>query len=264
MACEPRSGGSGALLDANDPSPVAIVNPAGTSPVLFIGDHAGNRIPAALGTLGLAQAQRVRHIAWDIGVRALGEALAARLDAMFVHQVYSRLVIDCNRDPQRVDAVPPVSDETAIPGNAALSAADRARRVEAIHEPYQRAIGDELARRREAGRPGVLVSLHSFTPAMRGRARPWQVGVLHDRGETGLAHAALRWLRADGRWTVGDNEPYQMDNTDHTVPRHAYPVSLPYIEFEIRQDLIDDAAGQQGWADDLAALLTAVVGPVER
>ena len=66
-----------------------------------------------------------RHIAWDIGVGALGEALAARLDAVFVRQMYSRLVIDCNRDPDTADAIPEVSDATAIPGNIGLSAAAR-------------------------------------------------------------------------------------------------------------------------------------------
>ena len=36
--------------------------------------------------------------------------------------------------------------------------------------------------------------------------------------------------------TIGDNEPYRMDATDYTVPRHAYPRELPYVEVEVRQD----------------------------
>jgi len=41
------------LLGDGDPSPVTVINPAGRSPFLLIGDHARNAIPTALGTMGL-------------------------------------------------------------------------------------------------------------------------------------------------------------------------------------------------------------------
>jgi len=242
------------LLGQNDPDPVQIVNPGGSSGLLLIGDHAGNVVPAALNMLGIGPGDLARHIGWDIGIAALGEALAVLLDATFVRQTYSRLVIDCNRDPARDDAMPPVSDGTRIPGNEGLTAAHRAARVAAIHEPYQAAIAAELARRDAGGTITRLVSLHSFTPVMNGIARPWQVGVLHDRGELGLTHRTLARLRADPALTVGDNEPYRMDGIDHTVPRHAYP-DRPYVELEVRQDLLADAAGVATWAERLAVVL---------
>lgn len=222
---------------------------------VLIGDHAGNRVPERLGRLGVTEAELARHIGWDIGIAALGALLAERLDAVFVAQTYSRLVIDCNRAPQAVDAVPEASDGTAVPGNVALSSADRARRVAEIHEPYQQAIAAELARRDAAGRPTVLLALHSFTPTMRGIARPWEIGVLHDRGDAAFARAVLTRLQRDGAWTVGDNEPYAMDTIDYTIPRHAYP-ARPYAELEVRQDLIADALGQQAWADTLTTVLS--------
>ena len=242
------------LLDLNDPDPVQIVNPGGRSDLLLIGDHAGNVVPAALGSLGLDADDLGRHIGWDIGIAGLGEALAAMLDAVFIRQTYSRLVIDCNRDPDRADAIPAVSDGTPIPANEGLTGADRAARITAIHAPYQAAIAAELARRDAGGRRTQLVSLHSFTPVMAGVARPWQVGVLHDRGELSLTHRTLARLRADPALTVGDNEPYRMDGIDHTVPRHAYP-DRPYVELEVRQDLLADAAGVAEWAVRLATVL---------
>lgn len=246
-----------ALLGADDPSPIAIINPAGASSFLLIGDHAGNRFPTVLGDMGLATADRVRHIAWDIGIARLGELLAAALDAVFLRQVYSRLVIDCNRRPDAADAMPAVSDGTAVAANAALDDAGRAARVAAIHAPYQDAIGAAIARRRAAGQPTILVALHSFTPVMRGAARPWQVGILHDGGDTGFARALLAALRGEGDLTVGDNEPYRMDLIDYTIPRHAYPDGLPYAEIEVRQDLIADEDGCRAWCDRLARTLAA-------
>jgi len=253
------TGGSGheALLDMADPPAVEMINPQGRSPFLLIGDHAGNLIPRKLGGLGLSDADRTRHIAWDIGVGVLGEALAARLDAVFVRQTFSRLVIDCNRDPDATDAIPPASDGTTIPGNAALSQAARAARIVAIHAPYQRAIADEILRRTEVGQATILVSLHSFTAALAGREpRPWDIGVLHDGRNDGFARRLLDALKRAPGLIVGDNEPYRMDATDHTVPRHAFP-HLPYVELEVAQRRLATAAEIDWWCGMLAPLLEA-------
>ena len=251
-----------ALLGADDPSPIVTINPTGASSFLLIGDHAGNHIPAVLGDMGLGPAERVRHIAWDIGVAQLGEMLSTALDAVFVRQVYSRLVIDCNRRPDAPDAMPAVSDGTTVPANATLDDAARAARVSAIHTPYQAAIGTEIARRQAAGQATILIALHSFTPVMRGIARPWQIGILHDGGDTGFARALLAALADEPDLTVGDNEPYRMDLIDYTIPRHAYPDRLPYAEIEVRQDLIDDEQGCRAWCDRLARLFAVAAAAV--
>jgi predicted N-formylglutamate amidohydrolase len=247
------------LLSTEDPPPFQILNPQGASPFLLIGDHAGNAVPAALGQLGLTENELARHIAWDIGVAGLGERLSATLDAVFVRQTYSRLVVDCNRDPQSPEAMPALSDGTVVPANQGLAPSDRAARVREIHEPYQAAIAAELARRDTAGRESVLVSLHSFTPAMQGIARPWQIGVLYSCGNTSFAMSVLRLLKAGGDLVVGDNEPYAMDGTDHTVPRHAFAARRPYVEIEIRQDLLASPEHQAEWSDRLATSFVPAV-----
>ena len=252
------------LLSAHDPSPVRIFNPAGASSFLLIGDHAGNLVPEGLASLGLPAAELERHIGWDIGIGELGPLLAAALDAVFIRQTYSRLVIDCNRDPARADAMPEVSDLTIVPGNQALTAEQRAARVAAIQVPYQDVIGAELARRDAAGMETILVSLHSFTPAMQSVPRPWQVGVLHDRGNTGFARALIAAFERAGDLTVGDNEPYSMDTIDYTVPRHAYERGRAYAEIEVRQDLIATSQGCIAWAARLAAALGAAADSVNR
>lgn len=228
---------------------MSLVNPAGASPFLLIGDHAGRAVPEALGDLGLSEEDLGRHIAWDIGVRALGEALAARLDAVFIAQTWSRLVIDCNRDPDRADAIPEVSDGSRIPGNVGLTPADRAARIAEIHAPYQEAIAAELARRAREGRRAILVALHSFTPRMSDFDRPWDAGVLHDGGDLTFAHAMLAVMRETFGLTIGDNEPYKMDGIDHTVPRHAFAARLPYVELEIRQDHLSTEDGVALWCE---------------
>ena len=248
------------LLGAGDPAPVEALNPRASASFLLVADHAGRLVPEKLGDLGLSEADSRRHIAWDIGVAALGEARAARLDAMLIRQRYSRLVIDCNRDPARPDAIPEISDGTPVPANTAMSAIERAARVAEIHAPYHAAIAAELARRDAAGAPTVVVALHSFTPAMEGFARPWHAGVLYGGGDERFARAALARLTAALDAPVGDNQPYAMDGIDHTVPLHCFAgaggTGRAYVEFEIRQDLLGDAAAVERWADILAQILT--------
>jgi len=171
-----------------------VTNSGGLSPYLILGDHAGRAIPAALGDLGLTTEAMDRHIAWDIGVAGLGERLARALDACFVRQTYSRLVIDCNRAPGAPDGTPVVSDGTVIPGNARLTPDDIAARRQAICEPYQNLIASLLDSRRERGQPTLIFSLHSFTPVFGGLARPWRFGVLH-RGDSALSRRTLALLR---------------------------------------------------------------------
>jgi predicted N-formylglutamate amidohydrolase len=237
------SAASNRLLSRDDPPPFVVMNPGGSSPFLLLGDHAGRAIPRRLGDLGLPAAAMDRHIAWDIGVAGLGERLADRLDACFIRQTYSRLVIDCNRKPDAADAVPVMSDGQAIAGNADLSAVDLAARRREIYEPYETAISDALDKRQRRGGTTLLVSLHSFTPQMGGVARPWRYGVLH-RNDSALSRSVLTLLQAALGEDAGDNRPYAMDGTDNTIPLHADARGLDYLELEVRQDLIAAGAGQ--------------------
>jgi predicted N-formylglutamate amidohydrolase len=249
------------ILDEGDPAPVCVVKPGGRADLLFVGDHAGNAIPRGLGDLGLSAIDRRRHIAWDIGVRSLGSRMAEILGATFVHQHFSRLVIDCNRDPHSAAAILSVSDATPVPGNLRLDEEGREQRRLAIHAPYHERIGTEIAiRKGRAGAGPMVVALHSFTPTLGvEERRPWHVGVLHDAGDTRASHVMLTCLTREKDLTVGDNEPYRMDATDYTIPRHAYPSGLSYLELEFRQDLLADADAVQSWAVRCAGWIEVVL-----
>ena len=245
-------------MHRDDPSPVHVTNAGGACPLLLIGDHAGRLVPSSLDGLGLTPADMDTHIAWDIGVAGLGERLARRLDACFIRQAYSRLVVDCNRRPDAPEAMPVVSDGVTIPGNLALDAQAMAARRAEIYQPYQDAIAAELDRR--ASRPTILVSLHSFTPVMQGFVRPWRMGVLH-RDDSAFSSRVLTGLQRALGDAAGDNEPYRMDDTDNTVPLHADTRGLDYLELEVRQDLIAEAPGQEEVANFLARILSEASKP---
>lgn len=251
------------LLTQDDPAPViqfgtsaigAQALPSGL-PFVLVSDHAGRAIPATLGDMGVSDRDRDRHIACDIGMAETGRLLAQELDCVLIEQAYSRLVIDCNRAPGHPTSIVRHSDGTVVPGNADITAHEEGRRVEEIFLPYHQRIGAELSARLDAGLPVVLISLHSFTDRMNGQARPWHTGVLHNRNPAfGLRVRDL--LRAEEGLVVGSNEPYALtDVSDYTVPVHAEGRGLPYLEIEIRQDLISGPEGQAEWATRLARIL---------
>jgi len=243
------------LLAADEPQPVGIYHADGASPLLLVADHAGNTMPRALGRLGVAAPELDRHIAYDIGIAGVGRLLADALDATLIQQNYSRLVIDCNRQPSSPASIPEVSEVTPIPGNVGLRTAARTAREREIFWPYHRCIEAELDRRAQSGRPGALIALHSFTPVFKGVVRPWHAALLYHR-DPRLARRLLELLKEQNELIVGDNEPYFVsDTTDYTVPVHGERRGLPHALIEIRQDLIAEDSGQRTWAALLARLL---------
>ena len=248
--------GTTPLLAPDEPDPVRVRREGGTSDFVLTADHAGKLIPRSLGYLGVAAAELERHIAWDIGIAGVTERLSAALDAAAVLQTYSRLVIDCNRDPSWPSAIPLVSEVTEIPGNRDLTAADRLARVTGIFQPYHDRIAALIDKRTASGRRTILVAMHSFTPVFKGESRAMEVGVLYFR-KTRLAEIMLDLLRRDRDITVGENAPYALTaDSDYSVPFHAERRGLEHVEIEIRQDLIAAPDGQAAWATRFSRLLT--------
>lgn len=242
------------MLTPDDPLPVRVLRETGTSAFFLTADHAGRVVPKILGQLGVSDAEMQRHIAWDIGIAAVTEQLSDLLDATAVLQVYSRLVIDCNRDPAWPTAMPEISEHTPIPGNLNLSAEAKAARVAAIFTPYHDRIGSLLDARVQ--RRTILIAMHSFTPSFKGESRAMHVGMLYNKDPT-LALILLDLLRQEDDLVVGDNAPYAItEDSDYGVPTHGEKRGLTHVEIEIRQDLIATQEGQKAWAQRLARLLT--------
>lgn len=237
------------LLEPGEPPAVEVVNPAGKSAAFLLCDHASNRIPRKLATLGLSAAQRADHIAWDPGAAGMARRLSALLDAPLVLSGYSRLVIDCNRPMDSTQLTAPVSGGVTVPGNASVSPQDRAARIDELHRPYHDTINEMLDAR--GGRPTLLLSIHSFTPELDDGPRPWQIAIAYGSDER-LARLLIPALREDGT-VVGDNQPYSVAAwSDYSIPVHGERRGIPHVLVETRQDGIRTPETAAAWAEKLA------------
>ena len=242
------------LLARDEPAPVLVENGQGQAPVLLLCDHAVNFIPRALGDLGLSPTERARHIAYDIGILPVTRKLAAALDAPLVRTHFSRLIVDPNRQLDDATLIPEIADGTIVPGNGDLDGAATAARLQTFFWPYHHTVAQWIETlRARTGRSPVLISMHSFTPEMHGRPRPWDVGILWD-SDGRLPLPAMDWLAARG-WCVGDNEPYSgRGHHGYTQHVHGDRLGLANVLIELRQDQIGDESGQDRWADELIAM----------
>jgi predicted N-formylglutamate amidohydrolase len=249
---------SAALIGPTEPPAVESLNPDGKASVLLICDHASCRVPAGLANLGLDETALCQHIAWDIGAAEVTRHLSKLLDAPALLTGYSRLVIDCNRQPGHPQSIPDASDGTAIPANRGLDEKQQEARVEAFFRPYHNAVTATLAHLWRRGPAPALFSVHSFTPSLGGVARPWDAGVLWNR-DPRIALPLIERLGNEANLTIGDNLPYSGRDLAYSLNRHASAAGLPNCAIEIRQDRVAGAAGVTFWAELLAKALKKIL-----
>ena len=241
--------------------PVHVIGRDRPSRWLVVCDHATNVVPpeVANGSLSISERDMARHIAFDVGAAGVAIRLAALLDAPAVLSNFSRLVIDPNRGEDDPTLVMRLYDGTIVPANRKIEQSDIEARLRLCYHPYHDAISEMAMRRDDT----AVLSIHSFTPQLRGRApRPWHVGFLH-ADDTRLSVAAADLLGADPKWSVGLNVPYSGKLAGDTIDKHAIRQQRQNTLIEVRNDLIADEAGQLEWAERFAAIMPKALKTAE-
>lgn len=219
-------------------------------------EHASPAVPPEYANLGLTPALLRDHIGWDIGAATVTEELSRQLGAPAVLSAASRLLVDCNRDLIDADLIPHESHGIVIPGNASIEDGERRDRLRRFYDPYHAAVDATVRAHPDA----LLLSVHTFTPALNGRQRPFDVGVLFD--DFGDLASALAADIASAGLAVRMNEPYSgLDGLIFSARCHGRRHGRRYLELEINNGLLrhDDEACAVA-----RRLVAAVGGLVER
>ena len=238
--------------------PVEIISGDLNSGILLIADHAMRHLPSEYGSLGLTAEEFDRHIAYDIGVEALTRGLAERLHCPAVMARFSRLLIDPNRGEDDPTLIRQLYDGAVITGNYPISDEERLFRLTGFFRPFRQAVAEAInAAQAATGRPPMVISVHSFTPSMGGRARPWHAGILWDK-DPRVALPLIKLLEDAPGLTIGNNEPYDGALHGDTLHELCTKSGIAHALIEVRQDLIGGGRGVLEWADRLAPMLARI------
>jgi len=228
-------------------------DPAAGGPFILTCEHASNRLPEEDGRPPWKLTAKDRslleeHWGYDLGAANLTRALQERTGSCAVLSCFSRLVCDPNRDPEEASFVVKEVAGHALSFNRGVNSAERRRRRAHYADPYHAAVGSLLTQRTAAEKPVHLCSVHTFTERYLETPRSMEVGVLFDAHETHAQRLASA-LTAEG-FATSLNAPYSgYAGLIYSARRHGREAQVPYLEIEIRQDLL----GSAGALDQVAA-----------
>lgn len=172
-------------------------------------EHASWTLPPGID-LGVPRAVLRSQAGWDHGALEIATLLSEAVGLPVHTGAFSRMFVDLNRDPAHHDVVPLVSYGAAVPGNATLTAEERAARIAAFHAPYWDAVRRDVTARLHDGGRVLHFSSHSFDPGLDPAQRTFEAGVLYDPEhpfEAELGERLLFQLRGAGL-DVRPNQPY--------------------------------------------------------
>ncbi len=240
-----------------DFSPVEILRRGGQGRVMLTCEHASRALPPWLHADAAEEVWLDSHWGWDIGAAALTRQLSVALEAPAVLAGFSRLVCDPNRSPGNSTWIRSQVEGHPLSFNQGLDDAERLRRCHALYLPYHQAVDTLLVDRLVHRLPTFLFSVHSFTPNYMGQRRDMEMGVLYDLHEA-LAEGLAEGLRGRGYQTAL-NAPWSgREGLAYSPDRHGRAHAVPYLELEVRQDLIGDGAGVTAVAQALAPLVREI------
>ncbi len=202
---------------------------------VFTCEHASNRLPVPYVATAADRRLLDDHWGWDPGAAELTQALRASMGGVAVLSDFTRLLVDPNRPTDAPDLVRREAESHRFSFNESVDAAEVKRRLARFHAPYHATIEAMLEAR--SGRDTMLFSLHSFTPVYEGRPRAVELGVLFELHDD-LAARMADLLGRDG-FVVALNEPYSgKSGLAHSVHFHGTAHGVPYLELEVRNDLL--------------------------
>jgi predicted N-formylglutamate amidohydrolase len=208
--------------------------------LLITCEHGGNRIPARYRALFRGRRALLdSHRGYDPGALVMARTLAAAFNAPLVASTVSRLVVDLNRSIGH-----PRLFSAATHGAPLVL---RAEIVERHYLPHRGEVERLVTQAVGRGRRVIHIASHSFTPALDGKVRRADVGLLYHPGRRGEAALCARWkaslANVAPELRVRRNYPYAGKGdglTSHLRLRFP-PGAYVGIELEVNQKIVTKA-----------------------
>jgi len=178
------------------------------------------------------------HWGYDLGAYEMANALASELKCVFVHSLYSRLLIDPNRHIVSDTLFRRNGDGHEVDLNKDLTYEEEQNRIKKYFIPYYEALR-EISNKVDFT---YVISVHSFTPLYQGETRSMEIGVLYGHDSTKFALKVNDGMNEKG-YKSEANKPYDGITTMGTVKAlifAKFPTERQGITFEFRNDILSD------------------------
>jgi len=169
-------------------------------------EHGGNEIPAPYTSLfPKAGSLLASHRGYDPGALELAEKIAEILGAPLFSSTTTRLLIDANRSSTSKNLFSSVTKN--------LTSREKKQIIKAYHAPYRSAIKLHIQKRISENALVLHLSIHSFTPVLKGTLRTADIGLLYDPARVPETDFCIRLgqnlVRRDPALKVRRNYPYR-------------------------------------------------------
>lgn len=219
-------------------------------------EHGGNRVPRNYASvLRPLRAMLKTHRGFDPGALRLALDLAAATGAPLDASTTTRLLVDLNRSIDHPDVFGPTTRD--------MPELERKRIIADHYQPYRSAVERRIADLVRAGHPVMHISVHSFTPVLRGRTRKADIGLLYDPSRKRESAFVDAWAAALGLVNdaarVRRNYPYKGTSDGFTTYLRTLHADARYagIELEVNQQLV--RRGGAAWLRSRASIVTALL-----
>jgi len=221
-------------------------------------EHGGNSIPARYRRWFQSAASALRsHRGYDPGSLQLAHRFARAFHAPLMEETRSRLLIELNRSLGHPRLFSEFSRKLPEEMQAEL--------LEQIYHPYREQVRKQIRSQIGTGlkKKKVLhLSVHSFTPVMRGKTRRTDIGLLFDPARPLEIEFAAIWKRTLQRhlpgWAIHFNLPYRgiSDGFTTALRKEFSDDNYAGIELEVNQKFVD--AGSRRWKNLQDSIVSSV------
>lgn len=220
------------IIDYRDPT-----NP--NNKVIITCEHAFNVLPEEYTWTENDKRHFVdEHWGYDIGAYNMANALASELKCVFVHTLYSRLLVDANRSIVSDTLFRRSGDGKEVDLNKDLTYEEEQSRIKKYFVPYYEALR-EISNKVDFK---YAISVHSFTPLYQGETRALEIGVLYGHDSEDFALKLNEGMLEKG-YKSEANKPYDGITTMGTVKAlifAKFPSERQGMTFEFRNDILSD------------------------
>ncbi len=209
--------------------------------IIFICDHASNKIPNIYYNLGLKKKILKSHISIDIGAKEFCVSLAKILGQSCFYSNFSRLLIDPNRSLDSDQLIVKKSCGIEIPGNIKISYREEKKRIIKFHEKYHYNLKKYVEKKSRQYEKIFLIAIHSFTKIYDTENRSLEIGLLWNKNMNLLLKIQRELILMNVHF--GRNYPYSGFFYNYTLDRHSEEGTIDNISIELRNDLICEEKG---------------------